>query len=70
MQEVKKNKFQSSLNRKINIKMSNMDMNIILNKKNKMIKPKNSFLLDNKNIKDQILPTFTKKIFKVVSNYL
>ena len=70
MQEIKKNKFQSSLNRKINIKMSNMDMNIILNKKNKMTKPKNSFLLDNKNIKDQILPTFTKKIFKVVSNYL
>ena len=70
MKEVEKNKFQSSLNRKINIKMSNMDMKIILNKKNKMIKPKNSFLLDKKNIKDQILPTFTKKIFKTVSNYL
>ena len=70
MKEVEKNKFQSSLNRKINIKMSNMDMKIILNKKNKMIKHKNSFLLDKKNIKDQILPTFTKKIFKTVSNYL
>ena len=67
---MKKNKFNTSLKKKINIKMSNMDMKIILNKKNKMIKPKNSFLLDKKNIKDQILPTFTKKIFKTVSNYL
>jgi uncharacterized protein YktB (UPF0637 family) len=70
MKEVEKNKFNTSLNKKINIKMSNMDMKIILNKKNKIIKPKNSFLLDKKNIKDQILPTFTKKIFKAVSHYL
>ena len=68
MKEVKKNKFNTSINKKINIKMSNMDMKIVLNKKNKMIKIKNSFFLDKKNIQDQILPSFTKKIFKSVSN--
>jgi len=54
------------LNKKINIKMSNMEMRILLNKKN--IKPnlKNSFLLDRENIKKQILPSFTKKIFHSV----
>ena len=70
MKEVEKNKFNTSLNKKINIKMSNMDMKIILNKKNKLIKIKNSHLVDKKNIKDLILPSFTKKIFNSVSNYL
>ncbi len=69
MKEVKKNKFNTSLNKKINIKMSNMDMKIVLNKKNKLIKIRNSYLLDKKNIKNQILPSFTKKIFNSVSNY-
>ena len=69
MKEVNKNKFNNSINKKINIKMSNMDMKIILNKKNKLIKIKNSFLLDKKNIKKQIIPSFTKKIFNSISNY-
>ena len=70
MKEVKKNKFISSMNKKVNIKMSNMDMKIVLNKKNKLIKIRNSYLLDKKNVKSQILPSFTKKIFNSVSNYL
>ena len=69
MHEVKKNKFNTSIKKKINIKMSNMDMKIVLNKKNKLIKIKNSYLLDKKNIKGQILPSFTKKIINSVSNY-
>ena len=69
MKEVKKNKFQSSLSKKIKIKMSNMDMKIILNKKNKKTKIENSYLLNKKNIKDEILPSFTKKIFNSASNY-
>ena len=66
MKEVEKKKFNSSVNKKINIKMSNMDMKILLNKK-KHVKIKNSFLLDKENIKNQILPSFTKKIFDTVS---
>ena len=44
-------------------------MKIVLNNKNKLIKIKNSYLLDKKNIKHQILPSFTKKIFNYVLNY-
>ena len=69
MKEVKKNKFNTSMSKKINIKMSNMDMKIILNKKNKLIKINNGYFLNKKNIKSQILPSFTKKIFNSVSNY-
>ena len=69
MKEVEKKKFNSSVNKKINIKMSNMDMQILLNKKNKRVKIKNSFLLDKENIKSQVLPSFTKKIFDTVSKY-
>ena len=69
MKEVKKDKFKSSLNSKININMSNMKMKIILNKKDKLPKIKNSFLLNKNNIQKIILPSFTKKIFKSVSRY-
>jgi A/G-specific adenine glycosylase len=69
MKEVEKFFFNTSLNKKINVKMSNMDMKIILNKKNKLIKIKNGYLLDKKNIKGQIIPSFTKKIFNSISNY-
>ena len=69
MKEVEKNKFNTSLNKKINIKMSNMNMKIILNIKNKLIKFRNGCLLGKKNIKSQILPSFTKKIFNSLSNY-
>jgi len=69
MKEVKKNKFDTSLNKKINVKMSNMDMKIILNKKRKLVKIKNSYLLGKKNVNNQILPSFTKKIFNFVTNF-
>ena len=69
MKEVKQDKFNSTLNKKINIKMSNMDMKIVLNKKNKKAKIKNSYLLDKNNNQTYILPSFTKKIFNSVSKY-
>ena len=69
MKEVKKNKFNTSINKKINIKMSNMDMRIVLNKKKKLTKIRNSCLLDKKNIKGQILQSFTKKIINSASNF-
>ena len=69
MREINKKKFKSSLNKRINIKMSNMDMKIVINEKNKKIYLKNGFLLDKNNIKNNILPSFTKKIFKSVIRY-
>ena len=70
MKEVEKNKYNSSINKKINIKLSNIDMKIILNQKNKIIKIRNGHLIDKKKINNEILPSFTKKIFKSVSNSL
>ena len=69
MREINQKKFKSSLNKRINIKISNMDMKISINKKNKKINLSNSFLIDKVNLKNYILPSFTKKIFKSVMNY-
>ena len=69
MKEVDKDQFKSSIDNKVNIKMSNMDMKIILNKNNKNNKIKGDFMLDKNNINKIILPSFTKKIFKTVSKH-
>jgi len=69
MKEINEKRFKSSLNKRINIKMSNMDMKITINKKNKKINLSNSFLLDKNDIKKYILPSFTKKIFKSIEKY-
>jgi len=69
MKEVKKDQFKSSVDSKLIIKMSNMDMKIILNKNNKNKKIKGDFMLDKNNINKIILPSFTKKIFKTVSKH-
>ena len=69
MREIDKKKFKSSLNKSINIKMSNMDMKISINKKNKKGKISNSLLIDKVKIKNHVLPSFTKKIFKSIENY-
>ena len=69
MREINQRKFKSSLNKRINIKMSNMDMKITINKKNRKKYLSNSFLLDKDDIKNHILPSFTKKIFKSIQRY-
>jgi len=69
MKEINQKKFKSSSNKRINIKMSNMDMKISINKKNKKVNLSNSFLLDKDDIKKYILPTFTKKIFNSIVKY-
>ncbi len=69
MREINQNKFKSSLNKRINIKMSNMDMKIAINEKNRKKYLSNSFLLDKDDIKNHILPSFTKKIFESITRY-
>lgn len=68
MSEINKRKFKYSEHKKINVKMSNMNMKIIINKNNKFKKLKNSFLLNKSNINKNILPSFTKRIFNTVSH--
>ncbi len=66
MEEVKEKKYKFSNNKKINIKLSNMDMKIILNKINKIPNLTNKILLEKNNSKSKILPSFTKKIFSSI----
>ena len=68
MREVKQKKYIHSTNKKINIKLSNMDMKIILNKIYKEPNLKNKILLTKENTQTKILPSFTKKIFSSISN--
>jgi len=69
MREINQKKFKSSFNKRINIKMSNMDMKISINKKKKKVNLSNSFLIDKIDVKKYILPSFTKKILKSVVKY-
>ena len=69
MTEIDKEKFKFSINKKINVKMSNMNMKIIINKNNKKIFIKDSLMLDKSSISKHILPSFTKKIFNSVSHF-
>ena len=67
MNEINKEKYIYSASKKINVKMSNMNMKIIIKKKSKLKITKESLLLDKSNINKYILPSFTKKIFNSVS---
>ena len=69
MREINKKKFKSSLSKRINIKMSNMDMKITIKKKKKKKHLSNSLLLDKNDIKNYVLPSFTKKIFNSIMRY-
>ena len=66
MKEVEEKKFKFSNYKKINIKLSNMDMKIILNKIDKFPNLTNKILLEKDNSKSKILPSFTKKIFSSI----
>ena len=66
MNEISKVKFRNHIGKKINIKMSNMDMKIaIKNVKNYPIK-KNGFLIGSNELSNWTLPSFTKKILNTV----
>ena len=67
---LRRKKYKYSNNKKINIKLSNMDMKIILNKVYKLPNIKNKILLNRTQTKSIILPSFTKKIFSSISKNL
>ena len=68
MTEINQKKFKYSVYKKINVKMSNMNMKIIINKNNKVKKTRESLLLDKSKINKYIIPSFTKKIFNTASH--
>ena len=67
MKEIDKNQFKMSVSKKINVKMSNMNMKILINKNKKIKNIKNIFKLNYINKNKYILPSFTKKIFNSLS---
>ncbi len=67
MTEVQESKYKYSNNKKINIKLSNMEMKILLSNSKKSPKIKNKILIKKDNLASQIIPSFTKKIFYTIS---
>ena len=67
MTEINKKKFNQSDYKKINVKISNMNMKILIKKNKKLKQIRDSLFLDKSNMNNYILPSFTKKIFNSVS---
>ena len=67
MNEIDKSKFNSSPKVKTKIKISNIDMNILINK-NKIKSTNKGVILNRKNIASEVIPSFTKKLFRVASS--
>ena len=67
MNEIDKSKFNSSPKLKTKIKISNIDMNIVINK-NKIKSINKGVILNQKNITSEVIPSFTKKLFRVASS--
>ena len=67
MTEINKKKFNHSNYKKINVKISNMNMKIVIKKNKKLNQIRDSLFLDKTKMNNYILPSFTKKIFNSVS---
>ena len=70
MEEISKSNFLSKYDKKINLKISNMNMNISVDFSKTKNKIKNGLWISKKNLNKYMLPTFTKKIFSLVENAL
>ena len=70
MKEITKSNFLLRCNNKLNLKMSNMNMNISIDFLKTKHKIKNGLWISKKNLKNYMLPTFTEKIFSSVENTL
>ena len=67
MNEIDKSKFNSSAKVKTKIKISNIDMNIVINK-NKIKSTNKGVILNRQKIASEVIPSFTKKLFRVASS--
>ncbi len=63
MKEISYSESLSKLNNKLNLRMSNINMNIFINFSHVKKKTKNGFWIEKKKIEEYMIPTFTKKIF-------
>jgi len=67
MKEITKLNFKNHIGVRINIKMSNMNMGIVLKRVKNNIKSKNQFLIGNNELNKLTLPSFTKKILNTIN---
>ena len=70
MKEISQSESLFKSNNKLNVKMSNMNMNIHINFSNIKKKPKNGLWIGKKKLENYTIPTFTKKIFISVKHNL
>ena len=66
MNEIPKMKFKNHIGKRINIKMSNMDMRIAIKIKNNLPDRKDGFFVNVKDLSNWTLPSFTKKILNSI----
>ena len=70
MTEISESEFLLKPRKKINIKMSNMNMNISVDLSNIKNKPKNGLWIKKTKLESYIIPIFTKKIFTSIKHNL
>ena len=70
MEEITHSDSVLKLKNKLNVKMSNMNMNIFIDFSNIRNKPKNGLWIKKKKLENYMIPTFTKKIFASVKHNL
>jgi len=70
MEEITQSDFLLKSSNKLNVKMSNMNMNISIDFSNIKNKPKNGLWIKKTKLENYMIPTFTKKIFASVKHNL
>ena len=70
MKEITQSDALLKSSKKLNVKMSNMNMNIYIDFPNIKNKPKNGFWIKKTKLENYMIPTFTKKIFASVKGNL
>ena len=70
MKEITLSESLSKSNKKLSVKMSNMNMNISIDLLNAKNKTKEGLWIEKSKLENYIIPTFTKKIFQSVKNNL
>ena len=70
MKEITQSDSLLKSSKKLNVKMSNMNMNIFIDFSNIKNKPKNGLWIEKTKLANYMIPTFTKKIFASVKNNL
>ena len=66
MKEISQSYYLSKPDNKLNLKMSNMNMNISIDFSNIKKKQKNGLWVEKTKLENYMIPTFTKKIFASV----